>query len=364
MKKTLLAAALLPGFAGAAHAHSSVTLYGIVDAGLNYTKVSGENSKLGIDSGNEFQSRIGVRGSEDLGNGLKAIFNLENGFTVDNGNSLQGGKLWGRYAYVGLDSATLGRLTLGRTVNLQYAWAANAISPFGLGWGNASVRNTLAYNDYDLNGGQVNNSAYYYSPVVYGFQGAVGYSFANDAQVATENPGASRNNRLIDLGLKYSNGPLTAVATYQYVIEKTDPNLPGNFKNLTVGGNYNFGFATVYLGYANAKNVHALGMGAGSNINGVGSYNGIRNAGTWDYLTKDNAYSIGASAPVGTAGKALVGYQRATRSQTDAVSLGYNYALSKRTGVYGMYSWGHVHDFSSNARLTSQQAAVGMYTMF
>jgi predicted porin len=375
MKKTLLAAALLAGFAGAAHAQSSVTLYGIVDAGLSYNKIGGQNSKLGIDSGNQFQNRLGVRGSEDLGNGLKAIFNLENGFTIDNGQSLQGGRLWGRYAYVGLDSNTMGRLTLGRTVNLQYAWATTAINPFGLGWNNGSVRNTLAYNDYDLNGGQVNNSAYYYTPRIYGFQGAVGYSFANDATVDTEaaTGGPSKNSRLMDLGLQYANGPLQVVSTYQYSFAKVDPTLPGNFKNFTIGGNYNFGFMTAYVGYANARNIHHIG--GLTNLNGVSGYNSIMNAGTNQTLRKDSVYTFGVSAPVGAAGKALLAYQRAINSRADAVSVGYNYSLSKRTGVYGMYSWGHVGVGSGattttsvidslQGRVTSQNASVGMYTMF
>ena len=360
MKKTLLAAALLAGFAGAAHAQSSVTLYGIVDAGLNYTKVSGENSKLGIDSGNQYQSRLGVRGSEDLGNGLKAIFNLENGFTVDNGNSLQGGKLWGRYAYVGLDSATLGRLTLGRTVNLQYAWAANTISPFGLGWGNASVRNTLAYNDYDLNGGQVNNSAYYYSPVVYGFQGAVGYSFANDPNAESEVAGASRNNRLIDLGLKYSNGPLQAVVTYQYLNPSQATPNNGKFKNLTLGANYDFGVVAVYAGYANAKGIRNPGTW---NTSGAYAGTGYASGATSANFTKDNAWTLGLSAPLGP-GKAYAAYQKATQSKVKGFALGYVYDLSKRTNLYTYFAQNELHDWTANKSLDARQFAVGLQHRF
>ena len=122
MKKTLLAAALLAGFAGAANAQSNVTLYGIVDAGFLNDKTEGSKAINGINSGLGAQSRWGIRGSEDIGNGLKAIFQLESGFDVDTGISTQQNRLFGRYAFVGLESARAGRLTLGRTTNLGFMW--------------------------------------------------------------------------------------------------------------------------------------------------------------------------------------------------------------------------------------------------
>ena len=356
MKKTLLAAALLAGFAGAAQAQSNVTLYGLVDAGFNYTKLEGQSRKIGIDSGLQGQSRWGIRGSEDLGGGLKAIFTLENGFTVDNGQQTQS-RLFGRYAFVGLESASAGRLTLGRTTNLAFMWAAGIVNPFGLSFSSATVGSTFGYNDADLGAGRVNNSIYYYSPSFSGFQGAIGYSFqANDLNNGAERAGNKNNDRLIDLGLKYDNGPLKAVITYQYMNPSqfgTDPANNGKLKNLTLGANYDFGVVAVYAGYANIKGIRT-----------VAGYNGaIVPTGTPTPFTKDNAYTIGLSAPLGP-GKAYAAYQKATKSKSDNWAVGYTYDLSKRTNLYAFFVDGNVRDFGAQKDLSNRQFALGMQHRF
>jgi hypothetical protein len=123
LNKKVLTTAILAGFAGVAHAQSSVTLYGLIDAGVTY--VNHANAKAqslyqygdGVAQG----SRWGLRGSEDLGNGLKAIFVLENGFNSGTGAAGQGGDLFGRQAYVGLTQDGVGSLTLGR----QYSFSTD-----------------------------------------------------------------------------------------------------------------------------------------------------------------------------------------------------------------------------------------------
>ena len=114
MKKTRIALLALPLLAGAAHAQSSVTLYGFVDAGLVYVNNQSGHSNVETITGQTSGSRWGLRGSEDLGGGLKAIFTLENGFDTSNGKLLQGGREFGRQAFVGLSSDTWGAVTLGR----------------------------------------------------------------------------------------------------------------------------------------------------------------------------------------------------------------------------------------------------------
>jgi len=125
MKKTLLAAALLAGFAGAASAQSSVTLYGIIDIGLQYQSISAENvnpqinsSRFGMTNGTQSGSRWGLRGTEDLGNGLRAVFVLESGFDSANGNSAQGSRLFGRQSTLGLASNQWGQVDFGRQTNM------------------------------------------------------------------------------------------------------------------------------------------------------------------------------------------------------------------------------------------------------
>src|SRR5260370_36937450 len=104
MKKALLALAGLGTFAGVAHAQSSVTLYGIVDAGFVYNNNSGGHKLYETRAGNLQGDRWGLRGTEDLGGGLKALFVLENGFNAFNGTLGQKGDEYGRQAYVGLTS--------------------------------------------------------------------------------------------------------------------------------------------------------------------------------------------------------------------------------------------------------------------
>lgn len=357
MRKTLLAAALLAGFAGAAHAQTSVTLYGLVDAGFDYRKVDGQTIK-GIDSGLQSQSRFGLRGTEDLGNGLKAIFTLENGFTVDNGNQTQG-RLFGRYAYVGLESASAGRLIFGRTTNLAFAWAAGIANPFGLGFSTATIGSTFGYNDTILGGGRADNAVYYTSPNFAGFQASIGYSFAATSTTltatgpnvnlpATEVPVSGHNARLLDAGLKYDNGPLKAVITYQQI----EPPQSGTktFRNLTLGATYDFGVAAVYAGYAKAKDI--------TFING---YNNV--VATGGQFKDDNAYTIGASAPLGP-GKLYAAWQKATKSKVDGWAIGYTYDLSKRTNLYAFFADNDVRNFDANRDMTYRQFALGLQHRF
>ena len=128
MKKTLMVAALTGVFATAAHAQSSVTLYGLIDAGITYTNNQGGHSNWQETSGSVNGSRWGLRGSEDLGGGLKAIFTLENGFNIANGNLGQNSREFGRQAFVGLASDQFGSVTLGR----QYDSAVDYLGPLAL----------------------------------------------------------------------------------------------------------------------------------------------------------------------------------------------------------------------------------------
>src|ERR1700754_3670946 len=118
MNKKLAAATALISITSSVHAQSSVTLYGIVDAGLIYSNNVAKGKARGplfqATSGTINGSRFGLRGAEDLGGGYKAIFVLENGFNVQNGTLGQHSRLFGRQAYVGLASANYGQLTLGR----------------------------------------------------------------------------------------------------------------------------------------------------------------------------------------------------------------------------------------------------------
>jgi predicted porin len=117
MKKTAIAGTIAWAAmsAGAAHAQSSVTLYGIIDTGIAYIHDSaGQASQWRMQTSNISGAQWGLKGSEELGGGLSAIFTLENGFDSGNGQTGFGGRQFGRQAFVGLSSATAGTLTLGR----------------------------------------------------------------------------------------------------------------------------------------------------------------------------------------------------------------------------------------------------------
>ena len=112
MKKTLLALAVFGAFAGTTSAQSNVTIYGLVDMAIQHEN-DGANTRTALDSGEFAGSRIGFKGSEDLGGGLKVNFQLESGFGADDGKLNQGGRIFGRQAWVGM-SGGFGSVNLGR----------------------------------------------------------------------------------------------------------------------------------------------------------------------------------------------------------------------------------------------------------
>lgn len=114
MKKQIISAAALTVVATATHAQSSVTLYGLIDTGIVYTNNQGGSSAWQEQSSMLSNEVWGLRGSEDLGGDLHAIFRLESGFNIQNGRSTYAGTMFGRQAYVGLESDKLGTVTLGR----------------------------------------------------------------------------------------------------------------------------------------------------------------------------------------------------------------------------------------------------------
>ena len=117
MRKTLaapLAAVSLCTFAAGAQAQSSVTIYGIVDSGISYVSNSGGHSAWIFDTGVPQGNRLGFTGTEDLGGGMKALFRLENGFNLNNGQDSENGTMFNRQAFVGLKSDQYGALTLER----------------------------------------------------------------------------------------------------------------------------------------------------------------------------------------------------------------------------------------------------------
>ena len=202
MKKSLLALAVFGAFAGAASAQTNVTIYGIVDMGFARVD-NGTATANKLDSGIQSGSRIGFKGTEDLGGGLSAIFQLENGFAADDGTLGQGGRLFGRQAWVGLNGA-FGTVKAGRQFTPVYA-NLGTFDPFG----NALAGNSERIFNTEFEGSRFdNNLTYNYS--ANGFRGELQYAFGEVA-------GNNSANRAIGGFAGYKNGPVDAVLTYTKV---------------------------------------------------------------------------------------------------------------------------------------------------
>ncbi|MGF6647278.1 porin [Paraburkholderia sp. GAS82] len=253
MKKNMIALAVTAAFALPAFAQSSITLYGVIDEGINYTSNAGDKSAYQLESGYAQGSRWGLKGSEDLGSGLKAIFDLENGFDVNSGGLQEGGRIFGRQAFVGLTSANYGTLTFGR----QYDSVVDYLAPTTANgnWGGYLLSHPYD-NDNTDNSFRVNNTVKYASPSFAGLQFGGTYSFSNETGFA--------NNRTYSLGGQYTNGGLLVGAAY---LETNNPGLTAdgsiatddaNFisERLRIFGggvNYTFGSATVGFAYTNTN---------------------------------------------------------------------------------------------------------------
>ncbi|CAM4343383.1 porin [Bordetella muralis] len=363
MKKTLLAAALLAGFAGVAQAETSVTLYGIIDTGIGYNKVKGDGwdsgSRVGMINGVQNGSRWGLRGTEDLGDGLQAVFQLESGFNSSNGNSAQGGRLFGRQATIGLQSDSWGRLDFGRQTNISSKYFGS-IDPFGAGFNQANIgvglsaANTVRYDNLVL----------YQTPSFSGFQAGVGYSFnaddENDEQTGFR---TADNTRAITAGLRYQNGPLNVAFSYdqlnasnQMSQEATD----ATPRMYAIGGSYDFEVVKLALAYARTTD----GWFGGQGINGASFSPDQRGLGSNLFADgfKANSYMVGLTAPIGGASKLFGSWQMVDPSNDrltggdesmNVFSLGYTYDLSKRTNLYAYGSYIKNYAFLEDVKSTA-----------
>ena len=288
MKKSLIALAVLAA-SGAAMAQSSVTLYGVADAGLVKSNgISAQMSSAGIM--NNGTSRLGVRGVEDLGGGLKASFNFEHGLNLENGaGNLSGGQMWSRAAWMALEGG-FGRFQMGRTLNPSFygvaAWELTGTANYSV------VGNQFNYTGQ----GPRSNSVFQYTtPNLSGFSATLGYIMKPDNMIGLDPQG----NAKYDLNAIYRNGPLVAALSYN---KTTD--LKGN---MALGASYDFGMAKV----------------AGSIQNNGGPSKG---------------FTLGATVPVGAFALTLdIARENGTGMKNTDVLLEAKYALSKRTFAYAAY---------------------------
>ena len=263
-QKMLAATLLALGISSAANAaDSSVTLYGILDAGIQGSSQSLSNgyssSNVGLASGVQQGSRFGIKGSEDLGSGLRATFTVEGGFNLGSGASQQNGTMFGRQSWVGLESDSLGYARLGKQYNFATDYVG-AIDPFLLGFGQANMGTAFGA----ANTTRYNNMVKYQSPTWNGLTAGVGYSFANGLASLYTDPGSfgytpantynyatSNNARTLTAGIKYVTGPLTVVGSYDVMYGAADVvgSNAANPSQWIVGGAYDFSIAKVAAAY-------------------------------------------------------------------------------------------------------------------
>lgn len=369
MKKSVLALAVMGTFAGAASAQSSVTLYGRIEANVTQTRgaspgYSGtspsEESNTRLDDGGANSgiggSRFGFRGVEDLGGGLKANFVLESQFDSGTGgqessvNGVLVNRFFNRLAWVGLSSSSFGDIRFGRqeTVSRQINSGFSDVSAVGELKIDESVQRTTAVNAngssplgigtaaqlFQTFGQRVDNAFSYISPSFGGFKGQL-------IAAAGENTFAD----YYGVQFSYVSGPVAVALGYEEMASFFNPaatafsNNGAWNKTLNLGGNYNFGPATLFLGYQDVKDVGStFGTSVGP-ITNLTTLPGSR-SGT---IKDQKAYTVGVLVPVGS-WQFRANYIRADydldvgNADIEKYGVSARYILSKRTLVYGAYT--------------------------
>jgi predicted porin len=390
MKKSLIALAVLGAMSGAASAQSSVTIYGIVDIGVQWneygvpTGVSAspyaQENVFGVESGYQSGSRLGFRGAEALGRGWSAIFTLEAGFDVSTGTSQQGGRLFGRQAWGGLQHSAAGSFVLGRVATPSSGTGSfdlwGSVDPFATGWGINSLGSTFIPS----NALREDNAILWASPAWGGFKFAASYSFnINGAEVAP----SGNNTKGMTLAGQWTWGPLFLAATYDVLSagdQLTNPVYGNPDQKMTqLGGTFDFKFLKIHAAYAIQDNIRLVSAGGNPGV-----FNPIAGA-PFD----NNAWMLGVSVPL-FGGSILGSYQYADADSVTGVTttnlpyayepdysvwgIGYTYPFSRRTNMYigyGKMEWdGNIttNGISAGAtpaqRFDKQQFALGIRHLF
>ncbi len=378
MKKTLLAAALLAGFAGAASAQSSVTLYGVVDGGLRYQQVSRNNldgtNNMGVAYGQQSGNRFGMKGVESLGNGNNAIFTIESGFDLGNGMGQQGGRLFGRQSWMGVENNAWGQVRLGRMINLTTDYLVNAVDPFGAGFGQLNMGNAFTAG----NTVRLDNVLMYKTPTLSGFQAGLGYSFATGL---TSNGGTTgygfatnNNSREVTVGVKYANGPIYAAASFEKAYAANTTTQNGNSINsANIAGSYDLKVVKLAAGFGVTRDGFWAGSGAGGTGAAIATGpNGNTNSLVFAPGTSFNAYIVGATVPVNAVSRVLLSWTMIapdgdtktlySAKNQQSLGLGYTYDFTKRTNLYTYV--GQVTNYATVDTAKSTVVGLGMRHQF
>ena len=382
MKKTLVALCVAAGMVGTASA-ADVQLYGLINTGLGYVHTHSDvagvanTDTLSMDNGQEFGSRWGLRGGENLGNGYKVSFVLESGFESDTGlsDTKQNGRLFGREAQVNVSGA-YGTLYAGRLASIASDAGSigylGDVSAFPNGFGIVGTQKGSTGTAYD----RYDNTLAYQTPTFGGLQGAIMYSFKGDAKVSDSNPKEVANarensgdaDRYLAAGLRYKAGKAAVVLTGDMTMYSNDVNNVyhdvDNGYSFILGGNYDFGVAKVFAKATYFDN----------QVNVIDSFSLIKDARD---LKKAEALKgwgaeLGTNVPAfGGNFLAAVGYRDAKDVDDGSykfkrwnAAVGYTYAFSKRTNVYGLAGYAQEKANALDRKASGAQVGFGLVHKF
>ena len=310
MKRTLLALVAAAGAAAASAQSSSVTLFGVADVSVasisTKDKVGDSKSVYGLANGGNSSSRLGFRGEEDLGGGLKAGFWLEGGINVDDGGT---GFKFDRRSTVSV-MGNFGEVRLGRdkTPGYQNLETFHAFGDTGMGGinGHNLISSSAAGTPEGSNPKRVSNSVSYLLPKLGGVYGQITYGFGEQA-------GNNSLSSTVGLRVGYANGPLNVAGAYG-TVKGGEVGNTVNYKHFNLGASYNFGVATPMVLIASER----------GNDKRV------------------DLYSIGVKAPLGP-GELRAAYsmykdKRVSDADASRIAIGYGYRLSKRTELYAAFA--------------------------
>ncbi|PTB17087.1 porin [Trinickia symbiotica] len=340
--------------AGAANAQSSVTLYGVIDTGLAYVNTVAPglgrigSRRYSMVTAEGTGDQWGLTGSEDLGGGLRAIFKLENGFSAIDGTLSQGGRLWGREAWIGMTSPRAGTLTLGRQYDMVFSYLAPLVawSRFGTIYGSHIGAVDETWTLFRLN----NSIKYQISPIDGLTVGAL-YAFSNQAS-GSDGTGFA-NNSANGLGAKYDRGGLQLRVAYLHLSNPSAGIATATNPGGAIGNEYSASTSIFFnAGFVRSQDTYAAGAGytigtvqlAFIFTNTLLDYKGGEGLRVANYEVNGTCYltpafMLGAgyiyTDGSGYGGTGATQFATGDKPRWHQVDLGASYLLSKRTDLHG-----------------------------
>ena len=385
MKKFAAIFSLLLCHFTSAQAQDNLTVYGIIDIGLQYTTVSQtrdsvlqSNQFFGISSGVQSGSRFGLSGTHEMGGGYQTVFTLENGFNAGTGEAQQGGRLFGRQSTIGIKNSNIGQLDIGRQINLASNYFL-PIDPFAEGFGQANIgasfgsANTVRYSNMLLLQAQATKSltvgaGYSFATELTGIYADNGLCGSGICQAINQSSQFQTNNNLraLTLGAKYSDGPLLLAIAYDQL--RGPDNIPNgppkpNPTAWLAGGAYDFNVIKISFAYGQTRNGTWNGqpVGAGTTPTSPLSDGSLGSGALFLAGAAANSAMLGVTVPIGEA-SILASVQR-LQQVGDAVpntltgpqmvySAAYLYNFSRRTNLYTYASYGNNYAAVQSAQST------------